>query len=95
MNCAISYSHAALIVYASGFGVRLSVLAVITTFVSKEETGRLYTLIATTDAIAHMIASPLLQWIWGRAIHIGGQWIVLPFLILMVVSPAGQINCAC
>ena len=56
-----------------------------TAFVSsKQETGRLYTMVATTDAIAHMIASPLLQWVWGRALTLGGRWIVLPFLVLMV-----------
>jgi hypothetical protein len=65
----------------------LSILSVVTAFVSSEqETARLYTLVATTDAIAHMIASPLLQWVWGRALNIGGRLIVLPFLVLMVFS---------
>ncbi|KAF2261848.1 MFS general substrate transporter [Lojkania enalia] len=77
----------ALIVYATGFGVRLSILAVLTACVSStKETARLYTLVATTDAVAHMIASPSLQWVWGRALHIGGRWVVLPFLVLMVSS---------
>ncbi|KAH6860351.1 major facilitator superfamily domain-containing protein [Alternaria alternata] len=76
----------ALIIYATGFGVRLSILAVVTAFVSSnQETGRLYTMVATTDAVAHMIASPLLQWIWGHALAIGGRWLVLPFLVLMCI----------
>ncbi|KAG4438250.1 hypothetical protein IFR05_006278 [Cadophora sp. M221] len=76
----------ALIIYATGFGVRLSVLAVLTEFVnSRKETAQLYTLVATTDAVAHMIASPLLQKVWGGALELGGRWIVLPFLVLMGV----------
>ncbi|PGH08512.1 hypothetical protein AJ80_07832 [Polytolypa hystricis UAMH7299] len=74
----------ALIIYAAGFGVRLSILAVLTSFVnSAKETAQLYTLVATTDAIAHMVASPLLQRIWSIALNIGGRWLVLPFLVLM------------
>jgi len=42
-------------------------------------------MVATTDAVAHMIASPLLQWIWGHALAIGGRWLVLPFLVLMCI----------
>ncbi|KAG4428898.1 hypothetical protein IFR05_015620 [Cadophora sp. M221] len=49
------------------------------------ETAQLYTLVATTDAVAHMIASPLLQKVWGGALELGGRWIVLPFLVLMGV----------
>ncbi|OJD10911.1 hypothetical protein AJ78_08199 [Emergomyces pasteurianus Ep9510] len=76
----------ALIVYAAGFGVRLSILAVITSFVnSSKETAQLYTLVATTDAVAHMIASPLLQRVWSSALSIGGRWLVLPFIVLMGV----------
>ncbi|KAL4821136.1 major facilitator superfamily domain-containing protein [Aspergillus spinulosporus] len=73
----------ALTVYAAGFGVRLSILAVLTSFVnSARDTGQLYTLVATTDAIAHMIASPLLQSVWSSALQLGGRWIVLPFVVL-------------
>lgn len=76
----------ALIVYAAGYGVRLSILAVLTAYVnSAKETARLYTLVATTDAIAHMIASPLLQQVWSHALKLGGKWIVLPFFVLMVL----------
>ncbi|EUC45994.1 hypothetical protein COCMIDRAFT_4839 [Bipolaris oryzae ATCC 44560] len=82
----IGFVVLALIVYATGFGVRLSILAVLTGFVSSiQETGRLYTMVATTDAIAHMIASPLLQWVWGRALSIGDKWLILPFLVLTAV----------
>ncbi|RDW85282.1 hypothetical protein BP6252_02872 [Coleophoma cylindrospora] len=80
----VAFVVASLIIYAAGFGVRLSILAVLTTYVnSSKETARLYTLVATTDAIAHMIASPLLQQVWAIALKIGRQWLVLPFLVLM------------
>lgn len=72
-------------IYAMGFGIRLSILAVLTSFIaSASETGKLYTLVATTDAIAHLIASPLLQYVWSRALAIGGRWLVLPFVVLTV-----------
>ncbi|KAL3479806.1 major facilitator superfamily domain-containing protein [Aspergillus californicus] len=76
----------ALIVYAAGFGVRLSILAVLTSFVnSARDTGQLYTLVATTDAIAHLIASPLLQYVWSSALKLGGRWITLPFVVLTAI----------
>lgn len=82
----------ALIVYAMGFGVRLSILAVLSSFVSAmSESGKLYTLVATTDAIAHLIASPLLQYLWSRALKIGGRWIVLPFMVLTVDTPSASV----
>lgn len=68
--------------------MRLSILAVLTAYVnSAKETARLYTLVATTDAIAHMIASPLLQRVWSHALELGGKWLVLPFFVLMVIVP--------
>lgn len=81
-------SFEALIIYAAGFGVRLSILAVLTILVnSAKDTGRLYSLVALTDSVAHMIASPLLQSVWSRALNMGGGWLVLPFIVLMVSSP--------
>ncbi|KAH7320755.1 hypothetical protein B0I35DRAFT_199265 [Stachybotrys elegans] len=60
-------------------------MAVLTAFfISEKETARLYSLIATTDAVAHTFASPLVQLGWARSLHIGGKWLVLPFLVLMV-----------
>lgn len=65
----------------------------LTAFVSSEkETAKLYSLIATTDAIAHMIASPLLQLVWDKALHIGGRWIVLPFVVLAVRIPGVDVT---
>lgn len=71
--------------YALGFGVRLAILAVMTALVdSATETGKLYTLVAMTDAMAHMIASPLLQWLWATALGLTKPLLVLPFLFLTV-----------
>lgn len=77
----------ALMVYALGFGVRLSILAVLTSYIPiASDTAKLYTLVATTDAIAHLIASPMLQFTWSRALKIGGRWLPLPFMVLTVRS---------
>ncbi|CRL22149.1 Siderophore transporter, RhtX/FptX family [Penicillium camemberti] len=76
----------ALIVYALGFGVRLSILAVLTSYIPiASDTAKLYTLVATTDAIAHLIASPMLQFTWSRALKIGGRWLALPFMLLTFI----------
>ncbi|CAG8290601.1 unnamed protein product, partial [Penicillium salamii] len=76
----------ALMVYALGFGVRLSILAVLTSYIPiASDTAKLYTLVATTDAIAHLIASPMLQFTWSRALKIGGRWLPLPFMVLTII----------
>jgi hypothetical protein len=72
-------------IYALGFGVRLSILAVLTSYIPiSSDTAKLYTLVATTDAIAHLIASPMLQYTWSRALKIGGRCLALPFMRLTV-----------
>lgn len=74
-------------IYSAGWGVRLSVLAVLTGFVNEaKDTAKLYTLVATTDAVAHMIASPLIQYMWSEALQLDGAWLVMPFVVLTVCS---------
>jgi hypothetical protein len=48
------------------------------------ETGKLYVLVSMADALAHMIGSPLVESIWARAIDLGGDWLVLQFVVLSV-----------
>jgi hypothetical protein len=37
-----------------------------------------------TEAIAHMLGSPLVQSVWAKGIDLGGRWLVLPFVLLAV-----------
>lgn len=72
-------------IHVAGWGVRLSTLAVVTGFVDEtKDTAKLYTLMATTDALAYMVGNPLIQIVWSRALAIGDGMIVLPFIILAV-----------
>jgi hypothetical protein len=75
----------ALVVFAVGDGVRAPLLAVASSYIdSGQETARLYTLLSVTDAFAHTVGDPLLQTIWGHALKLGGQWLVLPFVTTLV-----------
>ncbi len=60
-------------------------LSVITAFIdSSHKTGRLYTLVSMTEAIAHMLGSPIVQAVWAKGIDLGRGWLVLPFILLFV-----------
>lgn len=60
-------------------------LSVITGFInSSHETAQLYTLVSMTEAIAHMLGSPLVQSVWAKGIDLGGRWLILPFVLLAV-----------
>ena len=72
-----------MIVFSVGFGVRASLLAVASTYITFE-TGKLYTLMTMTDALSHLVGDPFIQAIWAFALKSGGTWLMLPFLTLAV-----------
>ncbi|KAF2841302.1 MFS general substrate transporter, partial [Patellaria atrata CBS 101060] len=73
----------ALVIYAGGFGTRASMLSVITGFIDpSQETARLYTLVSMAEAVAHMLGSPFVEHVWASGIRLGGQWMILPFVVL-------------
>ena len=47
-------------------------------------TGKLYTLMSITDALAHISGDPFIQWVWASALGIGDVWLILPFIVLAV-----------
>jgi hypothetical protein len=77
--------YAGLVIFAAGFGIRAPMLTFMSGhLVTFEDTGRLYTLISTTDALGHLIGSPLFEYIWAWGLELGGSWIALPFIFLIV-----------
>lgn len=71
-------------IFAAGFGARLSMVSVITSYVPASSTAKLYTLISAIEELSRLIGSPLIQAAWSQGITWGGQFIGFPFLILAV-----------
>lgn len=76
-----------MIVFSVGFGVSVPLLAVASTYIMASlKTGKLYTLIAITGALSHLVRDPFIQAIWASALKISRKWHILPFLVLTVSS---------
>ena len=72
-------------VFSIGFGIRAPLLAVASTYIgSSSDTGKLYTILSITDAFTHVPGEPFIQAVWAAAINLGGNWLVLPFVVITV-----------
>lgn len=77
-----------LVVLSAGFNTRVSILVVLATYIDgAKNMAQLYTLMSVTEALAHVVGSPLIETIWGAAVGMGSQWLVLPFVALAVCNP--------
>ncbi|KAN0076219.1 hypothetical protein V8E54_006361 [Elaphomyces granulatus] len=73
----------ALVVFSGGFNIRAPMLAVMSEYIDPtRETARLFMLISITDALGHVVWSPILESIWGLAVGQRGTLLSLPFFIL-------------
>jgi hypothetical protein len=79
-------------VFSIGFNIRPPILAILATYIEKTTgTARIYTLMSTTEGLAHLIGSPALEAIWGVAVERGPAWYTLPFQVLAVSLLSGYI----
>lgn len=74
----------ALAIFASGFGVRVSLFSFATSLVETSIRAQLYGVIQIMENIGFLMASPILQGSWARALDLQGRWLPLPFLVVAV-----------
>lgn len=68
-----------------GFSIRAPLLAVMSGYAEgATQIASLYSLAAVTDAASHVIGSLVIEYVWARAVDIGGRWFVLPFVVITV-----------
>lgn len=81
-----------MVVLSTGFNTRVPILVALATYIDgAKNMAQLYTLMSVTEALAHVVGSPLIETIWGGAVGMGSQWLVLPFAALAVCNP--RISC--
>ena len=77
-------------IFTTEFGVRVSVLALVTSFVLPSQVARLNAIIITVETFSDVIFSPLIWRAWGAGLAIDGVGLGFPWFLvgvtLMVVS---------
>jgi hypothetical protein len=67
------------IVFASGFCVRLALLALQTAFIDPTALGQAYGLVTTLEALGGMVEGVMFQKVFAISIELGKDWIASPF----------------
>ncbi|KAK3944659.1 MFS general substrate transporter [Diplogelasinospora grovesii] len=76
-----------IIIFSAGFNVRAPMLAVLAFYIDTgKDTAQLYTFMSVTEALAHVVGSPVLEAIWGAAVELGPPWLILQYLVVDVSS---------
>jgi len=86
----ISFGGLALIIFAAGFGARITMVSVITGIIDASHVARLYTLISTIEELARLVGSPIVQSAWAQGITWGGKWMGFPYVVLAVSYKLGS-----
>lgn len=74
----------AVAVFASGFGLRVSLLSFATSLAEKHMQSRFYGVIQVMENAGYLIAAPILQAVWAQGLESGGPWLMLPFIVVAV-----------
>lgn len=78
-----------LIVFVMGSGFQSLCRALVTTLVDAEHTARLYTLIGVVQAGSSLSSGPVIAWLFGQGLHMGGYWVGLPYLGVAILCCVG------
>lgn len=81
----LAWFVASTIVFAAGFGVRLSLLSLLTSLVDPGKIGRVYTLVTVVEGLGEMVSAVVLQEAWAWGLETGGMWRGTPWWIGAVV----------
>lgn len=80
-----------LVVFTLGSGFQSLCRALITTLVDSEHTARLYTLISVIQACSSLSSGPIVAWLFGRGLHMGGYWVGLPYFGVTLLCCFGTV----
>jgi hypothetical protein len=75
---------AAVLVFATGFGCRISTLALATSWVHESLRGRFFGAIQIFENIGLLIADPILQNVFAASLKLNPAWLPLTFFVASV-----------
>jgi hypothetical protein len=74
----------AVLVFAAGFGSRVSALSLVSYWISDESKGTIYAAIIVLESLGHSIGDPSMQQILAASLRFSPFWQALPFLVASV-----------
>ena len=76
-----------MIVFAAGFGSRVSALSLISFWIHEDSRASLYAAIAVLENMGHAVGDPLLQNSLALVLKLSPFWMATPFFIAAVSLP--------
>lgn len=80
-----------LIIFSLGVGFNSQCRAILNALVEPHTVATLNTAISTVESITMGVASPVMGWLLGRGMDIGGFWMGLPFMVTFIAALTGGI----
>ena len=77
----------ALVIFAFGYGARVSTFSVLSSWVDKEHSARVYGIVAVIENLGVLAGEPTLQIVFAATLDFSGVWRGTPFFCTAVRSP--------
>ena len=77
----------ALVIFAFGYGARVSTFSVLSSWVNKEHSARFYGIVAVIENLGVLAGEPTLQNVFAATLDFSGVWRGTPFFCTAVRSP--------
>ena len=77
----------ALVIFAFGYGARVATFSVLSTWVDKEHSARVYGIVAVIENLGVLAGEPTLQNVFAATLSFSGLWRGTPFFCTAVRSP--------
>ncbi|TAQ85799.1 hypothetical protein B7494_g5856 [Chlorociboria aeruginascens] len=73
------------VVFAAGFGIRISMLSLVTSWVDEDLRGRLYGIIQIVENVGLLIWEPILENIFAASFQLPRFWLATPFFVASAI----------
>lgn len=77
----------ALVIFAFGYGARVATFSVLSSWVNKEHSARVYGIVAVIENLGVLAGEPTLQNVFAATLSFSGVWRGTPFFCTAVCSP--------
>ena len=77
----------ALVIFALGFGARVSTFSVLSSWVNKEHSAQVYGIVAVIENLGVLAGEPTLQNLFAATLNFSGVWRGTPFFCTAVRFP--------
>ena len=78
-------SDAAVVVFAAGFGCRMSVVALSTSWLDRELRARFFGAIQVLENVGLLISDPNMQIMFAAALRLPDAWLAIPFFFVSAI----------